>query len=251
MNKIIFEACVDSFESALAAQNGGADRIELCADLLEGGITPSAGLIQLVVEKLKIPVMVMIRPRGGDFLYSENEFEEMKRDISIIKNFNPAGFVFGILSEDGTVDKIRTKSLVEAARPLKATFHRAFDMTRDPLEALDDLIELGVDRVLTSGQELDVERGIETLRKFVEYAGEKIIIMPGGGVNEFNAAEILKASGAKEIHASAREKKESAMKFRNPKTTMSDSSSMPEYELMVTSEKRVSAIKKIIGQVQF
>jgi copper homeostasis protein len=244
--KIIFEACVDSIESALSAQAGGADRIELCADLLEGGTTPSAGTIDLVCKHVNIPIMVMVRPRGGDFCYSDLEFEEMKRDIEFIKQFNVAGIVLGILREDGTVDKERTKALIQTARPMQITFHRAFDMTRNPFEALDDLTELGIERVLTSGQESNVVEGVETLKKLVEKAGGKIIIMPGGGVNENNVSQIIALCGVKEIHGSAREKKESRMKFRNPKTTMSDSKNMPEYELMITSAARIRAIKEAI-----
>jgi copper homeostasis protein len=250
MAEVLFEVCVDSVESAIAARNGGADRIELCADLLEGGTTPSAGTIELVCEKLNIPVMVMVRPRGGDFCYSEIEFEEMKRDIGYIKKHNPSGIVIGILNRDGTIDKERTETLVRLAAPLKVTFHRAFDMTRDPFEALDLLINLGIERVLTSGQALNVEKGIGTLKKLVETAGKRILIMPGGGVDEFNAGDIILKSGAREIHASAREKKESPMEFRNPDTTMSDSKNLPEYELMITSETRVRAIRESIENVK-
>ena len=243
---ILLEACVDSVESALAAQEGGADRIELCADLLEGGITPSAATIALASKFVTLPIMVMIRPRGGDFLYSDLEFEEMKLDIEFVKQFDVAGVVLGLLDEEGAVDKKRTKILVDTARPLKVTFHRAFDMARDPFEALEDLIELGIDRVLTSGQKPSVTEGIEVLKKLVARAAGKIEIMPGGGVNEENAGKIIKLSGAKEIHASAREKKESIMKFRNSETSMSDNENLPEYEIMVTSSKRIRAIKESI-----
>lgn len=246
-NQILFEACVDSLESAIAAQEGGADRLELCANLLEGGTTPSAGVIDLVCKHVTIPVMVMIRPRGGDFLYSNYEFEEMKRDVELTKQYNISGVVLGILNEDGTIDKRRTNELIQLARPLKITFHRAFDMTRDPFEALDDLIELGVERVLTSGQELTVVEGIGTIKKLVERGVNKIIIMPGGGVDENNAAEIISKCGVKEIHASARERKESKMKFRNPKTTMSESNNNPEYEVKATSAERIRKIKEAIN----
>lgn len=244
--KILLEACVDSIESALAAQEGGADRIELCANLIEGGTTPSTGTIDLACKLVSIPIMVMIRPRGGDFFYSDIEFEEMKRNIELIKQFKIAGIVFGILREDGTVDKERTKTLIQLARPMLITFHRAFDMTRNPFEALDDLIDLGVERVLTSGHESNVVEGMEILKKLVEKAGEKIIIMPGGGVNENNVSEIISKCGVKEIHASARVRKESRMKFRNQKTKMSDSKNMREYEMMVTSADRIRAIKEAV-----
>jgi copper homeostasis protein len=245
--KILFEACVDSLESSIAAQDGGADRIELCSDLLEGGITPSSGLIDSVCRHIKIPIMAMIRPRGGDFLYTDLEFEVMKKEIEFVKKLKVEGVVFGILKADGTVDKTRTKELVNLSRPLKVTFHRAFDMTRDPFEAIDDLIEIGIERVLTSGQEIHAYDGVDLLKKLSERGGKKIIIMPGGGVDEANAAEIILRSGVKEIHASARKKKSSLMEYRNLKTTMSDSANNAEYELMVTSAERIRAIREAIN----
>jgi len=226
-NQILFEACVDSLESSIAAQEGGADRLELCADLLEGGITPSAGTIDLVCRNVNIPVMVMIRPRGGDFCYSNYEFEEMKRDIELAKQHNISGVVFGILNEDGTIDKERIKELIRLAHPLKITFHRAFDMTRDPFKALDDLIELGIERVLTSGQEVSAYKGMKLIEELVIKSKDKIIIMPGGGINENNAAEIVNRSNVKEIHGSARVKKENGM--------------------MTTSAERIRKIKEAIN----
>lgn len=245
--KITFEACVDSVESSLNAQQGGADRIELCADLLEGGITPSYAMLKLVMEKLTIPVNVLVRPRGGDFLYTDNEFEVMKKDIEFCKQIGVNGVVIGILNDDGTVDKIRTQELIEAARPMSVTFHRAFDMTRDPLEALNTLIELGVDRLLTSGQEADVYKGIPTLQKMVEYADNRIVIMPGGGVTETNIKEVVEKTGANEIHASARERVRSKMKYVNPKTSMSNSRNMQGYDLMITSAERIRAMINAIS----
>ncbi|MDP2036019.1 MAG: copper homeostasis protein CutC [Ignavibacteria bacterium] len=244
--KILFEACIDSVESATNAEAGGADRIELCADLLEGGITPSYAMIKLVLEKLKIPVNVLVRPRGGDFLYTDYEFEVIKRDIEYCKQIGVNGVVIGILNDDGTVDKVRTEELVKAARPMSVTFHRAFDMTRDPEEALNTLIELGVDRLLTSGQEADVHKGITALKKLVELARDRIIIMPGGGVDEININEVVEKTGVKEIHASAREKARSKMNYINTRTSMSDSKSMEEYDLMVTSEERIRAMVNAI-----
>ena len=244
--KILFEACVDSVESAINAEAGGADRIELCADLLEGGITPSYAMIKLVLEKLKIPVNVIIRPRGGDFLYTDYEFEVMRSDIEFCKQAGVNGIVIGILNDDGTIDKTRTQKLIEAAKPMSVTFHRAFDMTREPEESLNTLIELCIDRLLTSGQEADVHKGIPTLKKLVELAGDKIIIMPGGGVNEINIKEVVEETGVKEIHASAREKARSKMNYVNTRTSMSDSKSMEEYDLMVTSAERIRAMVNAI-----
>ena len=246
--KILFEACVDSVESALNVEAGGADRIELCADLLEGGITPSYAMLKLVIEKLTIPVNVLVRPRGGDFLYTDYEFEVIKRDIEYCKQIGVNGVVIGILNDDGTVDKVRTEELVKAARPMSVTFHRAFDMTREPEEALNTLIELGVDRLLTSGQEADVHKGIPTLKKLVEIANNRIIIMPGGGVDELNIKKVVEKTGVKEIHASAREKARSKMNYINTRTSMSDSKSMEEYDLMVTSEEKIRAIVNAINQ---
>lgn len=240
--KILFEACVDSLESAMNAELGGSDRIELCVDLLEGGITPSYAMIKLVLEKLSIPVNVLVRPRGGDFLYTDYEFEVTKRDIEYCKQIGVNGVVIGILNEDGTIDKVRMKKLIETARPMSVTFHRAFDMTRDPVEAINDLIELGIDRLLTSGQEADVHKGILTLKELKKLAGNKIVIMPGGGVNEENIKEVVEQTGVSEIHASARERARSKMKYVNPRTSMSDSTSMEEYDLMITSAERIRAM---------
>jgi len=170
----------------------------------------------------------------------------MKRDVELVKQYGISGVVFGILNEDGTIDKARIKELIQLARPLKITFHRAFDMTREPEEALNTLIELCIDRLLTSGQEADVHKGIPTLKKLVELAGDKIIIMPGGGVNEINIKEVVEETGVKEIHASAREKARSKMNYVNTRTSMSDSKSMEEYDLMVTSAERIRAMVNAI-----
>ncbi|MFA7418820.1 MAG: copper homeostasis protein CutC [Melioribacteraceae bacterium] len=245
--RITFEACVDSVESSLNAQQGGADRIELCADLLEGGITPSYAMLKLVMEKLSISVNVLVRPRGGDFLYTDHEFEVMKKDIEFCKQIGVNGVVIGILNDDGTVDKIRTQELIEVARPMFVTFHRAFDMTRDPIEALSVLIELGVERLLTSGQEANVYKGISTLKKMVEYADNRIVIMPGGGVTETNIKEVVEKTSVNEIHASAREKVRSKMKYVNPKTSMSNYQNMEEYDLMITSTERIRAMINAIS----
>lgn len=246
--KILFEACVDSLSSAVNAEIAGADRIELCADLVEGGITPSFATIKLAVDILKIPVNVLVRPRGGDFLYSESEYEVLKQDVVVCRELGVNGIVIGVLTEDGEIDFVRTKELIELAGKMSVTFHRAFDMTRDPEKSLMALIDLGVDRVLTSGQEADVQKGISTLKKLVEKAEDKIIIMPGGGVTENNIKEVVEQTGVKEIHASAREKVKSRMKFVNPKTSMSDSKTMEEYDLMVTSADRIREMIKRIAK---
>jgi len=238
---IILEVCIDSVEAAIAAQQGGAHRVELCADLLEGGTTPSAGTIQLARRSVDIDINVIIRPRGGDFCYTPIEFEVMKLDIETAKAAGANGVVIGILNEDGSVDKERTRELVALARPMSVTFHRAFDMTRDPYEALETLIELGVDRVLTTGQESSVLEGLDVITNLLEKAGERIIIMPGGGITEHNFKKIVEASGVVEVHFLAPGTRESPMTYRNPNCFMGGELRPPEFSLAVTDPARVSA----------
>ncbi len=242
MNKIIFEACVDSIDSAILAEKAGADRIELCSDLDSGGLTPSYGLIRIVLERLSIPVNVLIRPRVGDFNYSTEEFEVMKQDTLFCRDSNVNGIVIGILNSDGTVDKERTFELIDIARPMSITFNRAFDFTRDPFEALDTLIVLGADRILTSGLDNNALAGIEMIKKLVDQAKNKIIIMPGGGVNENNAAKILKNSGAKEIHASVREVIQSKMNYKNSNISLCSTTGKEEFGHKILSPVKVRNI---------
>lgn len=228
------EVCVDSVESAIAAQAGGAARVELCDNLVEGGTTPSAGTIELARKHLDIALNVIIRPRGGDFCYSEMEFEIMKRDIEIARELGADGAVIGILNPNGTVDLKRTQRLVDLARPLSVTFHKAFDMTRDPFEALETLIGIGVDRILTSGQEASVIEGMDVVRALMKRAGRRIIIMPGGEITARNIQTILKLTGARELHAVATMEAPSAMRFRNPRVFMGGTFRPPEYNRNVT-----------------
>ena len=238
---IVLEACVDSVEAALAAQKGGADRVELCADLLEGGITPSGGTIQLACERLDIPVNVIVRPRGGDFCYSDVEYEVMKRNIELAQAAGANGVVIGVLNADGTVDVERTGALVELARPLSVTFHRAFDVSRDPYQALEALIELGIDRVLTSGQEPSVLEGLDLIVDLVRAAGDRIVVMPGGGITERNIQKIVAASGVKEVHVAAPVEVPSRMQYHNPRVFMGGELRPPEYTIAMTDAKRIQA----------
>ena len=239
---MIFEVCIDSVEAATAAQQGGAHLVELCADLLEGGITPSAGTIQLARQRIDIGLNVIIRPRGGDFCYSDAEFEVMQRDIQVAKEVGANGVVIGILKEDGTVDEERTARLIQLARPLSVTFHRAFDMTRDPYHALETLVELGVDRILTSGQEATALEGLDLIAELVRRAGDRVIIMPGGGITERNIKKIVEVSGAKEVHFVAPATVESHMRYRNPNAFMGGELRPPEFSLTVTNPDRVRQI---------
>lgn len=212
-----FEIVVYNIESALRAQEGGADRIELCANPAEGGTTPSYGVIEVVRQNVSLDVYVMIRPRGGDFLYSNYEFHAMKRDVIQCQRLSVDGVVFGILNADGTIDKKRCKELIDKARPLKVTCHRAFDMTRDPFEALEDCIEVGFDRILTSGQEKTAFEGVSLLRALQEKANGRIAIMPGSGVNETNIKELIRETQVQEIHFSAATSHSGKMTFINPR----------------------------------
>ncbi|XP_037638376.1 copper homeostasis protein cutC homolog isoform X1 [Sebastes umbrosus] len=236
----LMEACVDSVESAINAERGGAGRLELCSSLLEGGLTPSQGLLQVVKQYVKIPVYVMIRPRGGDFLYSDREVEVMRKDIELMKRHGADGLVLGALTEDGRVDAELCMELLAAARPLPVTFHRAFDMVHDPVVALETLISLGFQRLLTSGCDNSALEGLPLIKRLVDQAKERIDIMPGGGITERNLQRILEGSGAQEFHCSARSSKDSAMKFRNTCVTMGAAFSAPEYGLKVADVSKNS-----------
>lgn len=235
---ITLEICADSVDSAIAAQRGGAHRIELCSNLLEGGVTPSAGLISSVRHKVDIDLYVMIRPRGGDFFYTPAEFEIMKQDVLIAKQAGVDGIVAGILREDGEIDVSRSRCLVEMAGQLKATFHRAFDMSRDLTQSLKDVIETGAHRLLTSGGEQKVEDGIDAIANLVRAADGRISVMAGSGITPANVHSIIKATGVREIHASVRGHVPSPMLYRNEKISMGGLKSR-EYERSVVLEEEV------------
>ncbi len=239
------EVCANSVESALAAQHGGAGRIELCDNLIEGGTTPSSGAMQTAREKLQIQVFPIIRPRGGDFCYSQIEFDIMQRDIQTAKDCGCDGVVFGILTPDGQIDMPRNRKLVELAHPMQTTFHRAFDMTSDPLKALDDLIELGLDRILTSGQRNQAIDGIELIARLVQCSAGRIRIMPGSGVNEDNIVEIIQKTGVRECHASCRKTINSQMTYRNPHVSMGGHPDNSEYEISITDQERISRVVEL------
>ena len=204
-----------NIESCIAAQNAGADRIELCDGPGEGGTTPSYGFIKAAREVLDIDLYVMIRPRGGDFLYSNEEFEIMKTDVAVCKEIGCDGIVFGILTTEGKVDKKRCKEIIELAYPLEATFHRAFDRVADPFEALEDVIELGFERILTSGLKPKAEEGRQTIFELISKADDRIIIMPGSGITSENIISIAESTGARELHSSASFFEESKMEYHN------------------------------------
>jgi copper homeostasis protein len=198
----LFELCADSLEAAKAAQAGGADRMELCEELAIAGITPSKALLAAVLDAVSIPVHVLIRPRGGDFVYSSAEYKQMRREIEQAKAAGAAGVATGVLLADGRVDVERTRALVELARPMKVTFHRAFDETPDQSEALEDVIRTGADCLLTSGGEATVLAGAEKIRRLQSQAGDRIELMAGGGLKLANLAEVVRRSGVSCLHGS-------------------------------------------------
>ncbi|MBI4603227.1 MAG: copper homeostasis protein CutC [Planctomycetes bacterium] len=240
--QVLVEVCVESVAGALAAREGGADRVELCAALAEGGVTPSAAAVELAVERCGLPVHVLVRPRGGDFCYSPLELETMLRDVERAKRLGARGIVTGVLREDGSVDVERTRALVEAARPLSVTFHRAFDQVRDPFEALEALIELGIDRILTSGQERTALEGAELIAELVRRAAGRIGVLPGGGITGENVREVVTRTGAREVHLSARSRLESPMRHRNLRCVLGGEARPGELVRSVTDPAKVRAV---------
>jgi copper homeostasis protein len=245
-SKPILEICANSLESAVNAQKGGAQRVELCDNIYEGGTTPSYGSIQQARKLLNIDLNVIIRPRGGDFCYSDLEFEIMKKDIEFAKSMEVDGVVFGILYPNGTVDKERTKMLVELAKPMSITFHRAFDVTRNPFAALEDIIECGCNRILTSGQENKAMDGVTLIQNVVKKAENRIIIMPGSGINETNISDISQKTGANEFHASLRKNVKSKMEFRKEGIAMGGIPQIDEFVISVSDPERIKKTIQIL-----
>jgi len=239
---ILLEACVDTPGGAMAAARAGAGRVELCANLVEGGTTPSAGSIALAVERSDAPVMVMVRPRGGDFLYSGGELEEMRRDIAVAGELGAHGVVFGLLRPDGRVDQERTAMLIEDAGPLSVTFHRAFDLCRDPFEGLETLAALAVDRILTSGQAPGMPEGLGLIRELVAAADGRLGILPGGGIRPSNVGEVVAIPGVEEVHVRAARARPSPMTFRRFGIAVGSPYEPDEYRLVDTDTEGIRAL---------
>ena len=222
----LIEIATSDFNTTQSAVQGGADRIELCANLAEGGTTPSAGMIRQCREAFELPLYPIIRPRGGDFLYSEDEFRIMLHDVKLCKELGCEGVVIGLLEKDGSIDLPRTARLIEAAYPLGVTFHRAFDRCADPFNAMEQLIEAGCERILTSGQQPAASDGIKLIAELNKAADHRIIIMPGSGVRVDNVRQLADQTGCTELHASLRSKTKSQMQFIHPAFAASEESYM-------------------------
>jgi copper homeostasis protein len=243
---ILIEACVDAIDAAREAERGGADRLELCGELLQGGVTPSAGLIGAVWERVEIPVFVLVRPRTGDFLYDADEVDVMVRDIVAARAMDVDGVVIGALTRDGDVDIGTVHALMEAAGRMKVTFHRAFDFARDREVALEALIELGVNRVLTSGGAASALKGAASLASLVRQANGRIEILAGGGINAGNVAAVVRESGVGEVHVRAAARVASEMVHRRAGVTLARGGAPGDYERVVANAGEVARIRQAI-----
>jgi copper homeostasis protein len=240
------EICVNSALSAVEAMAGGANRVELCENLYHGGTTPSQGTMIKARELVDIDLFVMIRPRGGDFLYSDHEFDIMKEDIVRARESGVDGVVTGILLPDGSVDVKRMATLIELARPLEVTFHRAFDMTADPFKSMEDIIALGTDRILTSGQRPSALEGAPLIRELIRIARGRIAIMPGSGIKEHNVINVVKQTGAEEIHIRLDKQEPSRMIFQQPSVFMGNTG-QTEFEIPVTDRIKVAEVVRLLN----
>jgi copper homeostasis protein len=241
------EVCVEGVPGAKAAEAGRAHRIELCAGLVEGGTTPSIGTISKALEIVAIPIMVLIRPRGGDFLYTAEELGALLGDVEAVREAGAFGIATGVLTKEGDVDLPAMEQIMDAAGPLSVTFHRAFDMTRDPHASLETLIQLGVDRVLTSGQEWSAPEGLDLIGRLVESSDGRISVMPGGGIREDNVRGIIQKTGVKEVHFAAFSSLDSPMVHRNTRPLMGSDRVPGEYEKLVTDSEQVRGVVEAAG----
>lgn len=241
------EICANSLQSAINAQKAGANRVELCDNLFEGGTTPSAATILLARKYLDIGLFVLVRPRGGDFCYTRQEIELMLADIQFAKQAGADGVVMGVLQSDGKIDVEANQQLIEAAKPMQTTFHRAFDVCREPFEALEQIINLGFDRILTSGQRQTAVEGADLIKKLVEKAGNRITILAGAGINADNIAALKQKTNAKEFHFSAKKRFLSKMFFANEQVSFGGQVNLPNMDYFESSVEKILRIKEALG----
>ena len=239
---IFLEICCGSIDDAIQAQAGGAQRIELCSALFLGGLTPSIGTLQYARQQVTIPIMAMVRPRGGGFSYTEAEFGTMERDSEAMIANGADGLVFGILHEEGTIDLKRTRRLRELAGKKQSVFHRAFDVTPDPFRALDELVDLGISRVLTSGQKNSVPEGADLIRRLIDHAKERIEILPGGGIKPYNIADVIARTGCKQVHLTAFKTVADTSTHQHPSVTFGGALHPPEDSYSMTDASLVRQI---------
>ena len=240
---MLLEIACFSLEAAILAEEAGADRIELCAGPLEGGLTPSFSMIALSRNILKIPIHVMVRPREGDFLYSRREIKSMEYDIEMIKDSGVDGIVLGILNSDGSIDTQKLSKMVKIAEPMNVTFHRAFDLSKDPVRSLNEIIGCGSRRILTSGHKPTAAEGINLIAKLIRLAEGKIVIMPGSGVNAGNIAEICGITKATELHSSARQLVLGGMSYSNPEVNLHAGSSIKDNSILLPDSEQIAKMK--------
>jgi copper homeostasis protein len=243
---ITCEVCVEGVPGALAAAQGGAHRLELCAGLVEGGTTPSLGTLRMVLERAGVDTVVLVRPRGGDFLYTREELDTILMDVEVARCSGAFGIATGVLTRDGSVDEGAMEEIMKVAGPMSVTFHRAFDMVRDAWGAMETLVGLGVDRILTSGQAQTAPEGQHLIREAVERAAGRISVMPGGGLGRENVREIVRSTGVKEVHFAALSLGESPMTHRNLRPLMGAARVPGEYERITTDPNRV---RSIVGEL--
>lgn len=248
MNDTFIEVCVDSVESAVEASLGGADRLELCSNLVIGGTTPSVALFQQVRNRMDLPIHVLIRPRFGDFCYNQYEVESMVEEIKMFQSLGADGIVVGMLTEDGALHKEHMKDFMMEAKDMKVTLHRAFDMCKDPIKTLGDAIETGVDMILTSGCSVDCVKGAELIKELVLTGGELIRIMAGGGMHAGVAEQIYKHTGIKDFHLSGKVTKMSKMKYRNEDVCMG-LPAMSEYEIWMTDAQKIADMRQTLNRI--
>ncbi len=245
MSSILIEVAAFTPSSALSAAQGGAGRIELCSGYAEGGLSPSIGSVAFVREHLDIPIHVMVRPRVGDFVYHHNELQAMEKEILFYKQSGVNGVVLGILTEQGEINIEAVKRLVNAARPMSVTFHRAFDQCVDPLHALDQLIECGVNRVLTSGGKSSVLEGIEVLKQLISHAGNELTVLPGGGISAGNVHQIITQLGVKEIHLSGKTWVQSPMSHSTSTVSLCSPCEVYDFQWYECNATDIKAVKEI------
>lgn len=245
----LLECCVDSVESAIMAKKGGADRLELCSNLIIGGTTPTLALYEQIRETVDIPIHILIRPRFGDFLYSSHELSIIQKEIDIFRSSGADGIVIGCLREDGNLAVTEMKTLVEHAGDMRLTLHRAFDMCKDPFKTLEEAKALGIHNILTSGQSSSCSKGIDLLGQLSEEAGDDISIIAGAGVNETAIRTLLAVTSISSFHMSGKKIVESRMQFRNSHVSMGIPG-MSEYEIWQTDAEEIAAVKHLLNQTQ-